>query len=252
MATQDRFSYLSGPEAHVSGLLLLPREILLPTIGLRHWSMHHNVPIWKNFNFSSSFSLLTNKHRWSMRARFVASSDSPLSIIQCFLICTRPQLPSAEREETLKTKDKDQVLLPKPGSSCLSPHSLSGSFLGLSLSFTGPLAHAVAVIWEDLIHIFALSPEYSPDCRTCSWSSRVIYTQTPDPSLPISRRTLKMGPQRKNTSLGDGGVCSGMESALVGQAVRWSVKNQQRYGGWGVGVMVSPTSVLCLFKTKPC
>ena len=39
----------------------------------------------------------------------------------CIFIC--PHLPSAETEKTLKTKDRDQVLLPKPGSSFLSPHS---------------------------------------------------------------------------------------------------------------------------------
>lgn len=129
------------------------------------------------------------------------------------------------------------------------PSLFSGSFFGL-YHLLGHWLMSVTVTQEDLIHIFALSPEYSSDCLPYSWSSCVICAQTTDPPLPISRRTLKMVPQRKLTSLGDGSVCSGKESALVGQTISWSVKNQQRRGGqgWEVSLIL----LFCLFKTKPC
>lgn len=63
------------------------------------------------------------------------------------------------------------------------PSLFSGSFFGL-YHLLGHWLMSVTVTWEDLIHIFALRPVYSPDCFTCSWSSYVIYAQTTDPPYP--------------------------------------------------------------------
>ena len=108
-----------------------------------------------------------------------------------FCICTCPVLPAAETEETLKTKGRDQVLLPKPGSSCLSSHSFPDHSLNSLYRLLSHWLVSVTVTWEDVIHIFALRPECSPDCRTCSWCSCVICAQTTDLPYPSVGESCK-------------------------------------------------------------
>ena len=65
-----------------------------------------------------------------------------------------------------------------------------------------------------------------------SSSSCVIYAQIPNPSLPVSRTTLTMVPQRKKYLAG-WLRCVQWEGIIPGvQAVSWPVKNQERHGGW--------------------
>ena len=250
LSAQDRFSCPPGAEAYVSGLFLFFREILLPTIDLRPWGINHNFPFWNDFNFSSNFYLITTKHRLSMRTQICSNFRLPPFICHPFCIWTCLYLPSTEMEETLKTKSRDQFLMPN----LTTPACTLTPFLDHSL--------------KSIIYLVTGSCQLQKPgriwCRSLPWALSTHLTATLAPG-PHGLFMLKFQIHHY-PSLGEPWKCS-----LRQKAPRWVMevcavgRNHRRFarqsaGQWrtrrgmegGFGGMGSLILLLCLFKTKLC